>query len=283
MFQSSEEDIPSFSDDDKDLEKLTKTNTEHNANINVPTTTDRRRTFTQLMLGQPQKDQEGRKQTLLVTVTPFGQPNQEETERVPPKRASKTVSHIPIAKNKEILTEARPKVVLTSYSKNRDSPEPVKISEKIEKLIEKKDTEVITSTPSVKDKLNNQNEDVKLSNKQMPVGQQQQIQQLKVEEINNLNNLNKVDNIKNDSEVNNSSLISDEFGSASDQDELIEHESPVIVETVNNEVTVLKKVETKISEEIVQGKPVAENNRETVKTELTVQLRLVLFCFFIDY
>lgn len=120
--QTSEEDAIVNGDDDKELEKLTKSNTELNANIAPATTTDRRRTFTQLMLGQPQKDSEGKKQTLLVSVTPFGQ---DDGDRTPTRRLAKsTVSHIPIAKNnKDLLVESRPKVVLTGYTKNRESPE----------------------------------------------------------------------------------------------------------------------------------------------------------------
>lgn len=126
---SSSEDDSVVPDDDKELERITKFNTDHNTNLLIQNSTEKRRTFTQLMLGKAQVDSEGNKQTLLVSVTPFGQEESKE------KKVMK--SHIPIAKNKEVLVEKKPNVVLTSYTKN--------VKEEVEKgkdEVDKKEEEV---------------------------------------------------------------------------------------------------------------------------------------------
>lgn len=272
--QSSEDDPSDLSEDDKDLDKVTKSNTEQNANITATTTSDRRRTFTQLMLGQPQKDSDGKKQTLLVSVTPFGQ-NQDETERtVPPKRASKSISHIPIAKNKEILVEARPKVVLTSYLKSRESPEPTKTdktdkNDKHEKIakIDKKDNEAL---PIIKEKVCDKDKESQIAEK--PV----------------TSNFEKSFNAKNESkqivssdklvtktiEINiNGDDMSDDICDRIYDDVADEDDPAEIVETIN-ESSVLKKVEV-VSVSSKEASPVLETplSEQIVKSELKVQLR----------
>lgn len=61
-------------EDDEDLQKLTKTNTEfnmNNGNLLGDPTVNIKRSFAALKLGAPQKDATGKKQTLKISVTPF--------------------------------------------------------------------------------------------------------------------------------------------------------------------------------------------------------------------
>jgi len=61
-------------DDDEELQKLTKTNTEfnmNNGNLLGDPTVNIKRSFAALKLGAPQKDATGKKQTLKISVTPF--------------------------------------------------------------------------------------------------------------------------------------------------------------------------------------------------------------------
>lgn len=136
------------SDDDVELKNLTKVNTDYNANLLVETV-ENKKTYTNLMLGKPQLDSQGRKQTLLVTVTPFGQDS-------PSKKYSKNISHIPIAKNnKETLVETKTNVVLTSYSKNDEKTEVEEKSllEEISETLEnsKNPIQIVTRKKTQKD------------------------------------------------------------------------------------------------------------------------------------
>lgn len=61
-------------EDDEELQKLTKTNTEfnmNNGNLLGDPTVNIKRSFAALKLGAPQKDATGKKQTLKISVTPF--------------------------------------------------------------------------------------------------------------------------------------------------------------------------------------------------------------------
>lgn len=118
---SSEDDSSPCPDEDKELDKITKINTDHNTNLLIINGTkdnkDKRRTFAQLMLGKTQTDAEGNKQTLLVSVTPFGHGDN-----------ARTRSHIPIAKNRDALVDKKTNVVLTAYTKNNkdvDKQQPI--------------------------------------------------------------------------------------------------------------------------------------------------------------
>lgn len=97
-------------EDEQELIRLTKANTDFNTNALKDV--EIKKSYTQLMLGKPQVDSEGRKQTLLVSVTPFGQEG--------PRKFTKQNSHIPIAKNnKEIIADTKsPNIVLKAYSKS---------------------------------------------------------------------------------------------------------------------------------------------------------------------
>ncbi|XP_056642983.1 uncharacterized protein LOC130449285 isoform X1 [Diorhabda sublineata] len=116
--ESSEDDIILDSDDDdsyKELQRITKENTDFNT-VSLKDT-EVKKSYTQLLLGKPLIDASGKKQTLLVSVTPFG----EDSSTAVKKLNTKNLSHIPIAKNnKEIIAENKTNVVLTSYTKNEE-------------------------------------------------------------------------------------------------------------------------------------------------------------------
>lgn len=98
-------------DDEEELCRLTKANTDFNTN-SLTDIGEVKKSYTQLMLGKPQLDATGKKQTLLVSVTPFGQENL--------RKYIKPISHIPIAKNnKEVIAETKsPNIILKSYTKS---------------------------------------------------------------------------------------------------------------------------------------------------------------------
>lgn len=116
--ESSEDEIVLDSDDDdsyKELQRITKENTDFNT-VSLKDT-EVKKSYTQLLLGKPVIDASGKKQTLLVSVTPFG----EDSSSAVKKLNTKNLSHIPIAKtSKEIIAENKTNVVLTSYTKNEE-------------------------------------------------------------------------------------------------------------------------------------------------------------------
>lgn len=73
-----EEDVAE-GEEEKALQRLTKSNTDFNSNpVNLSqkeSVPEIKKTFAPLLLGKPQKDADGRKQTLLVSVQPFGVEN----------------------------------------------------------------------------------------------------------------------------------------------------------------------------------------------------------------
>lgn len=69
-----EDDIPD-GEEERALCNLTRANTSFNtvtANLSSNSVTDSKKSFASLMLGKPRKDSDGKKKTLLVSVTPFG-------------------------------------------------------------------------------------------------------------------------------------------------------------------------------------------------------------------
>lgn len=118
--ESSEDDFIIESEEEdaqKELKRITKENTDFNTvnlkdEIPIP-----KKNISSLLLGKPIVDSNGKKQTLLVSVTPFG-----EDTPPSPKRFIKTISHIPISKtvNRENVPDTKTNVILTSYTKNND-------------------------------------------------------------------------------------------------------------------------------------------------------------------
>ncbi|KAJ8928386.1 hypothetical protein NQ314_019051 [Rhamnusium bicolor] len=82
----------------KELQRITKENTDFNT-TSLAEVVEVKKSYTQLLLGKPLVDASGKKQTLLVSVTPFG----EDTKN-----------------NKDIIAEIKTNVVLTSYTKNEE-------------------------------------------------------------------------------------------------------------------------------------------------------------------
>ncbi|KAG5882095.1 hypothetical protein JTB14_017514 [Gonioctena quinquepunctata] len=116
--ESSEDDVTVESDEEdavKEIQRITKENTDFNTTSLGDN--EIKKSYTQLLLGKPLVDSSGKKQTLLVSVTPFG----EESQAPVRKYNTKNLSHIPIAKtNKEVIAENKTNVVLTSYSKSEE-------------------------------------------------------------------------------------------------------------------------------------------------------------------
>jgi hypothetical protein len=81
-------------EDDEELQRLTKTNTEfntNNGNLLGDPTANIKRSFAALKLGAPQKDSAGKKQTLKINVTPFGG-NSVTSSAAPSEKKSKNSS-----------------------------------------------------------------------------------------------------------------------------------------------------------------------------------------------
>lgn len=131
---SSEDEIVVDSDEEssKELQRITKENTDFNTvslkDIEI------KKSYTQLLLGKPVVDSSGKKQTLLVSVTPFGEDSTPHIKKI----NTKTVSQIPRAKsnNKEIVAENETNVILTSYSKNGESKEEKSLLDEISETLE---------------------------------------------------------------------------------------------------------------------------------------------------
>ncbi|XP_059619247.1 uncharacterized protein LOC132263481 [Phlebotomus argentipes] len=120
----SEEPAPVY-DDNEDLQRLTKTNTDfnmNNGNLLGDPEVNIKRSFAALKLGTTQKDSEGKKQTLKITVTPFNSTNKvNEIKQLfgpskPAEKKSDTTS---------IVIKAMPK-----KAEDDDSPAIVSVSEK---------------------------------------------------------------------------------------------------------------------------------------------------------
>ncbi|KAB0802685.1 hypothetical protein PPYR_04871 [Photinus pyralis] len=105
-----------FDETEKELRKITKRNTDFNTvNANLLNdNSETKKSYTRLKLGKPQIDSEGRKHTLMVSVTPFGQD----------KKTLKPLSQIPVAKTNKDGTENKQ----TPYLKNEEKT--IKIEEK---------------------------------------------------------------------------------------------------------------------------------------------------------
>ncbi|XP_018328356.1 uncharacterized protein LOC108739120 [Agrilus planipennis] len=106
-------------EEEKELQRITKANTDFNtinANLLNDSPPDTKKSFASLKLGTPQVDSTGKKQTLLVSVTPFGEDNS-----TPTRKYTKTVSQIPVAKTtKDTVQEHKKNVILTSYNNDKE-------------------------------------------------------------------------------------------------------------------------------------------------------------------
>ena len=97
---SDDDDVPDMAaekevvyEDDENLSRLTKTNTEfnmNNGNLLGDPATNIVRSFAALKLGTPQKDSAGKKQTLKISVTPFGGQSSSTKLKILPKEDEKS-------------------------------------------------------------------------------------------------------------------------------------------------------------------------------------------------
>lgn len=140
-----EENVVAFDDDvidgeeDRALQKLTRTNTDFNtvaANLSGTGNGETKRTYTQLLLGKPVTDAEGRRKTLQVSVTPFG--GLEESDASPlvvrqkanlgkllneqqDKNKNKKITQSCMAKYCEVPSEKTGEIVLRSVVKSLEA------------------------------------------------------------------------------------------------------------------------------------------------------------------
>ncbi|XP_071051540.1 putative uncharacterized protein DDB_G0277255 isoform X1 [Onthophagus taurus] len=186
--EETSDDDDDFLNDDKELEKLTKNNTEFNANlppITIENGNETKKSYTHLLLGRPQLDSEGKKQTLLVSVTPFGQGENSSitgnNRKYNINNNKNGISHIPVAKNvvkdKEIKEKEPTNVILTSYTTKSSEKEKSlldEISETLEKSKnpiqivnnrKKIETEILLKPDSItnKDNVNKKQDDEGIS------------------------------------------------------------------------------------------------------------------------
>lgn len=121
-------------EEDRALQKLTRTNTDFNmvaANLSGTGNGETKRTFTQLLLGKPVTDAEGRRKTLQVSVTPFG--GLEESDASPfvvrqkgnldklvneQQDKNKKITQSCMAKYSEVPSEKTGEIVLRSVVKS---------------------------------------------------------------------------------------------------------------------------------------------------------------------
>lgn len=121
----SEDHSPVYDDNDHDLQRLTKTNTDfnmNNGNLLGDPEVNIKRSFAALKLGTPQRDSDGKKQTLKISVTPFSASNKvNEIKQL--FGSSKTTDKKTDTTN--IIIKTTPK-----KSEDDDTPAIVSVSEK---------------------------------------------------------------------------------------------------------------------------------------------------------
>lgn len=148
-------------EDDEDLLRITKNNTEYNMNngnllgdpmVNI------KRTFAALKLGAPLKGTDGKKQTLKINVTPFGAPTPVATSTTLSKSSKDEVKDIkPKVTQVEVKrsTVADPNsMIVQSMTKTRDEPQrihdtispPITPTKEVKVVLEKTLLEEISET-----------------------------------------------------------------------------------------------------------------------------------------
>jgi len=140
-------------EEDRALQKLTRTNTDFNtvaANLSGTGNGETKRTYTQLLLGKPVTDAEGRRKTLQVSVTPFGGLEESDASPVVVKQKAnlgkllneqqdknKKIAQSCMAKYNEVPCEKTGEIVLRSVVKSLEA--------KVEKTISPNVTNCDTS------------------------------------------------------------------------------------------------------------------------------------------
>ncbi|GBP87502.1 hypothetical protein EVAR_57309_1 [Eumeta japonica] len=123
-FQMSEDndddDIFPDTEEERELHKITKTNTDFNtvkANLLGDTNT---KNYTSLLLGKTQLDSEGKKKTLVVSVTPYGQDNGKSTN-IKSHIRKPAVIHLSTSSKEEICKNYKTNIILSSYTKETET------------------------------------------------------------------------------------------------------------------------------------------------------------------
>jgi hypothetical protein len=131
-------------EEDRALQKLTRTNTDFNtvaANLLGTGSGETKRTYTQLSLGKPLTDAEGRRKTLQVSVTPFGGQEESDVSSLTSGRKShlgkqiheqqdkaKKITQLSFGKHSEIPNEKTGEIVLKSVVKNTETKQEKNLS-----------------------------------------------------------------------------------------------------------------------------------------------------------
>lgn len=120
-------------EEDRALQRLTRTNTDFNSlveNLSGSGNSETKRTYTQLLLGKPLTDAEGRRKTLQVSVTPFGGQDESSVPTLTSIKknilgkhqdTTKIITQSSFGKNSEIPNEKSGEIVLKSVIKNTGS------------------------------------------------------------------------------------------------------------------------------------------------------------------
>ncbi|CAG4974812.1 unnamed protein product [Parnassius apollo] len=114
-----DEDIFPDTEEERELYKITKSNTDFNtvkANLLGDSVA---KSYTSLMLGKVQTDSDGKKKTLMVSVTPFGQENKNSNVKTHTRKPA--VIHINEAQAEEAASNFKTNIILTSYIKESET------------------------------------------------------------------------------------------------------------------------------------------------------------------
>lgn len=119
-----DDDIFPDTEEERELHKITKTNTDFNTvKANLLSDKVDGKTYTSLLLGKVQTDSAGKKKTLLVSVTPFGQESSAKSSNIKSHNRKPAVIHLSNPPNDEASSNYTTNIILTSYKEN-DSPAP---------------------------------------------------------------------------------------------------------------------------------------------------------------
>ncbi|XP_068633903.1 uncharacterized protein [Battus philenor] len=114
-----DEDVFPDTEEERELYKITKTNTDFNtvkANLLGDSVA---KSYTSLLLGKMQTDSDGKKKTLMVSVTPFGQDNKNPNVKTHVRKPA--VIHINEAQTEEGSNNFKTNIILTSYIKETET------------------------------------------------------------------------------------------------------------------------------------------------------------------
>ncbi|XP_055702259.1 uncharacterized protein LOC129801346 [Phlebotomus papatasi] len=125
----SEDHSPVYDDNDHDLQRLTKTNTDfnmNNGNLLGDPEVNIKRSFAALKLGTPQRDSDGKKQTLKISVTPFSASN----------KVNEIKQLFGSSKMTEKKTDTTNIIIKTTPKKSEDDDTPAIVSVSEKSLLE---------------------------------------------------------------------------------------------------------------------------------------------------